>query len=352
MSREKIYKAIEPHPYYPVKLYHDGTFHQPKESEAPELSISDIEKRTVRDTSFLINALDGRLDSDLLGKHFLDGKERYEGPCDAAIYLDKSARPVRALVSEFWDKFSDRPKPPHASFLNIDKINYLLEMGFTKRDIQERSIGLEEISLDKMDEKFVQLRTAEIRALYIKNRKLLPEIEQLIQDVQSDARSPDELDVLWQYPTFLDDKHVAIVDEVKSSGATLSIADQLLQRSFPDARFEPLFWSTPPTLTYDIELPDGRVVKGIADTEKPLWYNSKTSDGRGGIGNVNFEKAARSRYALSRIGKHIIGVPYAAENNGRVDRYGNHLRQDFKTMRLRLDSGEIAMPPDGRRWDN
>lgn len=352
MNKQPQYSSIAPQEYFPVRLSPDGQIYQPREGtgEAPVRSVEELEKTIVRDTSYLINALDGSLDDDLMSKPFLDGHRRREGPCDAAIYLDKSARPVRALVNEFWDAFSNEKSAPSASFLNIDKIDYLYHMGYTDSEIKERYIPPEEIDIKNIPANLLKIRAAQIRSLYLEDSSKLPDVEQLILSVEHGSKPTELLDTIWELPTKLDSLHVAIVDEVKSSAATLTIADQLLKISFPDTDFEPLFWQTPATHQYMTTLSDGRTITQIADTEKPLWYDNRTSAGRGGIGNINPAKALLSKDARVRIGAHIIGRPYREENN-HPDVLGVGFRKDFKELRRRFNEGYIPKPADARRQD-
>ncbi len=332
------YGFLSEQPYYPVRYSAGGT---PAQDEVKWRSLEEVEFRTIRDTLQLIEALDGS-DEDPTGKRYLHGERRFDGPCEAAIYLDKSARPVRALVKELWNDVSSAPIP-EASFLNIDKIDYLLDMGYSMRDIKERHIPTDEVDINKIPTRDRVLRTAEIRALYLTDRTRLAEVEQDIEAVRRGTASHESLLPLWQMETRLDGKHVAVVDEVRSSGATVAVAEQLLEQAFPEARFEPMFWSMPPTFTYEV-MRDGESVTKLADTEKPLWYDGDTSAGRGGIGGKDIERSGRSTHVAQRIGRHVLGVPYHVENEGRYDTPGYRLRKDFKLLARKWRDGQVKPP--------
>lgn len=342
------YHSIRDQNTFPATVAPNGAMHQPDVKVRP---VEEVERVLIKDTSRLILALDDTLDEDILIDKqlpYLEGERRYEGPCEAAIYLDKSARPVRALVKEFWDKFSEE-EIPKASFLNIDKMNYLLIMGFTPTETK-RLIAPEEIDVQKIDERTLKIRTAQIRALYVTDRSRLPEIEELLLAAENDEAPLEALDMIWELPTHLDGKHVGIVDEVKSSGATLMIADQLLALSFPDARLEPLFWSMPMTFQSE-KVIDGKTVTFMNDTEKPLWYDGGTSRGRGGIGNANTEKARESGNIAARIGAYVLSRPFKEENKS-IDSQGFGYRKDFKILRRRYDEGKIPSTGDFKRRDS
>lgn len=305
--------------------------------------LSKIEAELVSNTDTLIGIMDGTITDD--AEYFLDEHRRFNGPVDAAIYLDKSSRPVRALIKELWPIFSDG-KLPTASFLNIDKENYILDMGYSRAEYRSgRYINPDELTLDKLDDGWRKEATARIRALYVKNPKDVERAETLLDEVESGARDPLELGEIWEFQTHLDDLHVAVVDEVKSSKATLAIADKLLQEAFPSAKIEPMFWSTPHTMIYDFyDKSSGEVVQKIADTEKPIWYDSSTSQGRGGIEGKNPEWSAKSKKAKQRIGRYVLSVPYTAMNDT-PDVKGGEVRDDIATLRERFEQGKINFMP-------
>lgn len=307
-----------------------------------------VEADMVTDTDELIGILDGSITED--SRHFLDGERRFEGPVNGIIWLDKSARPVRALASELWDKLSDQPMPP-SSFLNIDKEDYILAMGYSHEDYKERYIDPKELSLDKLSPRFLALQTAQIRALYLEDASQLEAVEQLLLNVENDKRPIEDLAEIWRLPTRLDHKHIGIVDEVGSSRATLSIADKLLQHAFPDTAFEPAFWSTPKTQMYHkIDPKTGEMITKLADSEKPLWYVSDKSSGRGGIENKNPEDSARSENIRQRIGKNVLSISFSKFNQ-RPDSLGIDYRDDFKTLRQRFIEGKLTYIPARSRDD-
>lgn len=300
-------------------------------------SLEEVEKDLINDTDRLIAALDGTGEED---ETFLEERRRYPGPVDGAIYLDKSARPVRALVSELWNDLSEERKPV-ASFLNIDKENWLYAMGYSQKDFKEKYIDPSGLTLDKLDPDFLVMQLARLRSLYFEDDQLAS-AEQLITDVESGATPIEELKTLWDIPTKLDGKHVAIVDEVKSTKATLKISDMLLREAVPDADFEAVFFSTPQTFIYDFyNTTQDEMYKKITDTEKPIWYNSNMSDGRGGVENRDETWSQSSSYVKQRLGKFVLSVPFK-EINGRPDERGRLLRDDFKKLAQKFREGKVA----------
>ncbi len=58
----------------------------------------------------------------------ITGEADGQPAADVTIYLDKSARPVSWFVNEFWDNFTDRPKP-RTEFLAIDRKPWFEKFG-------------------------------------------------------------------------------------------------------------------------------------------------------------------------------------------------------------------------------
>lgn len=306
--------------------------------------LEQVESELVSDTDTVIGILDGSIMQG--NDHFLDEERRYEGQVDAVIYLDKSARPVRALVDQLWGELSDTEKPPVATFLNIDKENYILDMGYSQSDFRGgKYIDPDELTLDKLEPSWRKEVTARIRALYISDPANLEKAEALLDKVEAGESDAASLDEIWKFATTLDDAHVAIVDEVKSSKATLAIADRLLQEAFPDTKLEPIFWSTPPTMIYDFyDQSEEVMVKKIADSERPFWYDASTSQGRGGIENKNIEWSGQSTSRKQRIGKYVLSVPYTAINESQ-DTKGKLIRDDITTLAERFRTRQIKYRP-------
>lgn len=304
--------------------------------EFAQKPMKEVERDLLNDTDRLIGALDGTVDE---GECFLDDERRAQGRVDGAIYLDKSARPVRALVSELWDDMSTEQKP-ESSFLNIDKESWLYAMGYSRDEFRNRYINPSEVSLDKMDPDFLLNQVARIRSLYLDEAQAA-QAEELIDAVESGAQSSESLLALWDMPTKMDGKQIAIIDEVKSTKATLTIADMLLQRALPDTTFEPLFFSTPNTMVYDFyDQGKDEMYKKIADTERHVWYDARRSDGRGGIEDIDLGYSEASPHRTQRLGKYVLSTSFS-NIHGRADTLGTEVRRDLKELAQRYRAGEI-----------
>lgn len=156
-----------------------------------------------------------------------------------------------------------------------------------------------------------------------------------------DKIDENNLDDVWSYPTVFDGQRVAIVDETRSSSATLRIADMLLQEAFPDAHIEPVVWSVPPLFRWSLTKDDGSVESHFAAYHVPVWYDSKSSEGRGGIDDNNPELLAKSNKKTERIGRHVLSVMRTE-----MDSKSRELLDDFALLAKRFSDGDIPYRPD------
>ena len=287
-------------------------------------AIPEIETTIVNDTNRVIAIFNGELTKS---PHFIDGKSRYPGSVDACIYLDKSARPVCDIVAQLWSSLSATSSDhfPSPSFLNIDKEFFAASMGNIK-NIQKPDI--KNIDIDRIDPRLLNKFVASIRSQYLSPEDL--------KEVNEDNFEED----VWNYPTVLDGKHVAILDEVKSSGATLIIAEQLINRALQGkANLEPIYWSVPTLKTWKSE--SGLLVPDeFAAHYVPPWYDSDTSDGRYGIDERSPETLAQSRSKRERLGRYILSV-----TRDEMDKKSLDLIHDIEEIAERTDNDRIAVMP-------
>ena len=214
---------------------------------------------------------------------------------------------------------------PSPSFLNIDKEFFTASMGAVE-NIHKPDVN--DIDIDRIDPNLLKRYTSSIRAQY-----LSPE------DLQKVDEGNFEEDV-WNYPTVLDGKHVAILDEVKSSGATLLIATQLIDRALQGkANLEPIYWSVPPRVSWKSNSsaisPDEYAASYV-----PPWYDAETSDGRYGIDDRNPEILAQSRSKRERLGRYILSVTRNDIDSRSLDLIG-----DVEELARRTADNRIAIKP-------
>lgn len=289
---------------------------QTKPDQAPinkSRAIAEIENGMIDDTVSLVELLDG---TTRVSERLLDGERATDGTFDAAIYLDKSARPVRQLTHALWNELSTENEPS-SLFLNIDKRPWLKEMGFVDSEtVNQEAIDPNLINLDAIDPDLLHNELTRIRALYVDG-----------------AIDENNLEAVWDKPTRLDNKVVAIIDEVKSSGNTLRIAVALLERAVPEAKFEGMWWSTPTMVSWEGD-ESTNFERQQAASIVPVWYDKTRESGRG-IGDIDEEWSSVSPSRAQRIGKSILSAPER-------DKDGNHVSDRTLSAVVRRDLGRLA----------
>lgn len=304
---------------------------------APSREVRDlkaIERSMINDTQELVSIFDN---TNRQSSHLLEGERINDEPFNAAIYLDKSARPVRKIVHGLWNELSEGDEP-QAYFLNIDKRPWLAEMGFIDRKdgINLEDIPADLVSIDKIDPDYLRHALTRIRALYVDPSEMLAIEEQENQDI---AETDKDIEKVWSVPTRLDGQTIAIVDEVKSSGNTLRIALQLMQAAVPKAKFEGVWWSDPGQVAWDI----GSESMQKAAKYVPAWYSAETLDGRG-VGDINERRSSLSRSKAQRIGRQILSAPLYDTETGTTIGAGKitkQINEDIQTLIHRYKSGEL-----------
>lgn len=319
-SSHSPYRFIERATNFNVK-YGDGQF--AVEQYFTHRPIEDVERRFVNDTNAVIAIFNGEVDES---NHYANNRPEYEGPIDSCIYLDKSARPVCDIISQLWTTLSptDINYIPSPSFLNIDKEDFSISMGEVE-NIQNPDLS--NIDINRMDPGYLKRVTSSIRAQYL-SREDLEKIDE--------GNFNEEV---WNFPTVLDGKHVAILDEVKSSGATLEIAKQLIDHALlGKAKLEPIYWSVPARINFN-RREGNEVYHEFAAQNVPPWYDSDTSDGRYGINNNDPEVLAQSSSKRERLGRYILSVSRALDDSSKL------LQQDIAIMVQKTKDRQIPVTP-------
>ncbi|HWT40200.1 MAG TPA: hypothetical protein VN081_02935, partial [Dongiaceae bacterium] len=237
------------------------------------------------------------------GETYYEHGEVVEYPPTKVIFLDKSARPLAWLVKDLWDTLApdvdstEIPKRPDFKFLNIDRNQW--------KD-----------SLDPNDTQ-----------AYDVNR--IP--AELIEGLRSIYNT--QHDGSFDVENEMDNQVIMIVDEVRASGATLTIAQQIIRRAFPSSKVFGTYWM------------DGTVqVNGVTgNADLPVWYrddstNAKLTTGRG-VGN-------RLTTGITHPSQYFLSTRLPE-----VDQRALRLREDFKTLTDSLVAREVPYIPYVQRED-
>lgn len=302
-----------------------------------------------RATARLIAFLDGTSTESLAGD-----TGSFAGP-DVVIYLDKSARPVRWCVAAFWNQIG-QGRPPATGFLSIDRMNWFPRLGVSVTDIR-RGWGIGEDGTEKhldltdltsrlrLIEADPDLRVglrhlcARIRALFV--RKPLP-------------TGPEWAEKVWQAPTILDHKSIVLIDEVKSGGATLHLAQTLLRSAVPEAAgiAGQYFWAST----------SRRLVAGHPQMgTPPVWYRSTDPWGRG-VGDLD-ERYYYDRYQARPTAaswRRYLGAIVASPPHHRsgpdgvpvivADPKARQLHDEIRRLAQEYTRGTVLLTPP-ENWD-
>lgn len=181
---------------------------------------------------------------------------------DEVLFLDKSARPVAWLVDSLWEVMADEgAKKPHFDFIHIDRKEWWARVG--RPLVREENRDPLEFNVNEISDETISA----IRAKFV------------VGDLTPDNYKTE----VWKLPTTLDGKKVLIVDEIKSSGATAYMTQQLLSRAVPDAEFtNEYFWSVPYSEGKSIEIDNKDGTRSVQRQmhNTPVWYDKTSPAGR------------------------------------------------------------------------
>lgn len=230
---------------------------------------------------------------------------------DYVVWLDKSARPVAWLTKDLWpilatDESGETPERPEFRFVNIDRNHWL-------SSVDPDGTGI--FDIDRVDETVIR----SLRSIFVDvNHKR--------------AGLTEEID---KAPSQLDDKTVLIVDEVRATGSTLSIAKKFFEKAFPTARVAGTHWM------------GGVAQKGNAqgNADLPVWYSENVTTGRG-VGNKKEKISERSKGITQRLGRQFLSTRFETP-----DQTSLQLRKEFKMLTQEVLDSTVTVVPAYDRDD-
>ncbi|HEX7483961.1 MAG TPA: hypothetical protein VF281_02290 [Candidatus Saccharimonadales bacterium] len=214
----------------------------------------------------------------------VDGKMTAVVPTKV-IFLDKSARPLAWLTRDLWDKLAPEPgeteipKQPDFNFLNIDRRQWRDQLDPNKTG----QFNADNLSDSQMEG---------LRSIFNRDHN----------------GSFDETNDL-------DDQVILVVDEVKSTGDTLNIAQEMIKRAFPSSIVGGVHWMSKTT----------QVNGATGNADIPIWYQDDSKDPKNEVG----------RGVGNRLPKRLITHPsqeFLSRRFNEPDQKALRLREDFKTL--------------------
>lgn len=195
---------------------------------------------------------------------------------DYVVWLDKSARPLAWLTNELWDKLAPEPgsneipQKPDFRFVNIDREQWV-------NSVDPGGTGF--MDIDRIDQSIIR----SLRSIFVEPKHKKDGLTEAIDAV----------------PAELDGKVVLIIDEVRSTGRTLDIAQKFFERAFPTATVAVDHWM------------GGLAQKGLGqgNADIPVWYKDKDETGRG-IANRNETVSGRSASTTQRLGAWFLSTRF------------------------------------------
>lgn len=234
-------------------------------------------------------------------------------PVDFVVWLDKSARPLSYLTRKLWpimamDSHGRIPDEPEHRFVNIDRNQWTSY-------IDPEGVG--RTNVDALDASIIR----SLRSIFLKN---------------PNDRREGLTERIDESPSQLDGKQVLIVDEVRSTGRTLSYAQNLFARAFPSANLGTAYWMNEITV-----LRNGAT--GNADL--PVWYSDTTEYGRG-VGNRNVDRSRKSPNSVQRMGAWFLSTAFVGTDPSSVQ-----LRKELRQLARDVKEGNMLVEPSRDRDD-
>jgi len=234
---------------------------------------------------------------------------------DTVVFLDKSARPVAWMMRELWpmlgiDQGGEPVDMPQIRFANIDREQWEAVVG--RSEDKDIGIDMRRIHPDTVDS---------LRGLFA------------VRNMDHDEYAHDE-------PTQFDDKKVLVVDEVKSSGDTLVMADALFSMAFPEAEVKSAYWMPP-------VVKNSRTSRGgvRVNADLPIWYDKNSVEGRA-VADRDKNSSLSSSSMRQRRGAMFLSARF-----NQVDQLGMQLRNEIHQLAKEVSDGIIPVVPDAQRSD-
>lgn len=212
---------------------------------------------------------------------------------DTVIFLDKSARPVAWLMRALWNKLAideneGIAEQPDIRFLNIDRKQWVNTL-----DIEGNGV----LDINRLDKTILR----SLRSIFV-------------SPIDKQDGLTEKIDIA---PASLDGKTILVVDEVHATGRTLSIAQKLLQASFPTAQIAGIHWMSGVS----------NIGQATGNADLPVWYKQDDPRGRGVNDRMKDPSRQQSGNLTQNLGKWFLSTPFRIP-----DKKSNQLRAEIKNL--------------------
>lgn len=294
----------------------DGSFKSTEQLQTEYVNLTDELVRQMTEGVFVTDRVTG---------------ERIKKVPDFVVWLDKSARPVQWLTSDLWpilaadSQTGEVPSMPKSRFINIDREQWVNTVDPS---------GNGHMDIGRVDQSIIR----SLRSVFVEPKLKTTGLDEKIDNAMSE----------------LDGKTVLIVDEVRSSGNTLKIAQKFFERAFPTTSIATTHWMK---ATVNIGNRKAGVAEGNADL--PVWYREDTEFGRG-VGNRDERDSRRSSSRTQRLGGWFLStalpkVEIQDKKTGTIkkvlDPESKMLRHELHQLAEDVRNGEILVVPSLLRED-
>lgn len=236
-----------------------------------------------------------------------------------------AARPVAWLTKELWPVLApdmetgETPDMPEFRFVNIDREQWV-------NTVDPNGSGY--MNIDLVDESVIR----SLRSIFVS-----PE--------HKGNGLTEEIDAA---PAELDGKTILIVDEVRSSGKTLDIANKFFTRAFPTARVATSYWMKGMTT-----VGSRRGGTAEANADLPVWYKENDEAGRG-VGNRDERVSQRSDSLTQRLGGWFLSTRLSLPSGEGIDTQdpaSDQLRAEIKWLAQDVSENKVLVVRSLQRED-
>jgi len=295
----------------------------------------DVAWEYIRCTNNIIRVIDGRDKRRDLVELDKDQKPLPFDKPDVVIYLDKSARPVSWFVRRFWSTMADKNAvKPETKFININVDEPMFEHIEDSDGDDKTTIvyHFDQWTNNEKEGEYTNMLLA-IRAVFHRGEL-------------SESNWKDE--VMDDEKSYLANKNILLVDEVKCEGRQMRLVQQLLKLTFPHTSVTGIYF-------WDSKFESVKDNPGKWQMHSvPAWFERKNVFGRG-VAEKNPVYYSGSPNIRMKKGSFILSAPHLeveTQEDGKMvfkrpkpkdkyDKKKDNPNFDHKAVNLRKDINQL-----------